>query len=124
MMFFPNCEVELWDYGEDDALPNIYGEVEQYYVLVDIVECDWQNMSNQDSLKEFGKILSDTYKLYFDEDTVINDRMIIRKVGERWTYEIKGTPMSNNHFDITKHKKIIVQKNRKPIKLESYDGEY
>ena len=124
MVFFPNCEIELWDYTEDDVLPNIYGEVEQYYVLVDVVECDFQNLSNQDSLKEFGKILQDTYKLYLDVNVPINDRMIIRKVGEKWTYEIKGTPMTNFHFDITNHKKIIVQKHRKPLKLEKYDDEW
>lgn len=118
MVFFPNCEIELWDYDEDDALPNIYGEVEQHYVLVEIVECDFQSLSNQDSMREFGKILEDTYKLYLDDDVEINDRMIIRRVGESWTYAIKGTPNTNTHFDIVNHKKVIVQKHRKPLKLE------
>ena len=117
MVFFPNCEIELWDYDEDDALLDIYGEVEQYYVLVEIVECDFQSLSNQDSMKEFGKVLEDTYKIYLDVDVEINDRMIIRKVDEPWTYEIKGTPNNNNHFNIAQHKKVILQKQRKPVKL-------
>jgi len=119
VLFFPNEEVELWEYAEEKALMNIYGEYDEYYYLSDIVPCDFQPMSPQDNLKEFGKILQDTYKMYLDEDVEIHDTMIIRIVGKPDTYKIKGTPVFNNHF--LKHKKIILEKQRKPIRLEDHD---
>lgn len=119
VLFFPNEEIELWDYAEEKALVNIYGEYEAYYYLVDVVPCDFQPMSPQDNLKEFGKILQDTYKAYFDEDAPIKDTMVLRIVGKPDTFKIKGTPIHNNHF--LNHKKIILEKHRKPVPLDDYD---
>ena len=118
VLFFPNCEIELWDYAEEKALMNIYGEYEEYYTLIDIVPCDFQPMSPQDNLKEFGKILQDTYKVYLDNHVHITDTMILRIAGRPNTFKIKGTPVYNNHF--LKHKKLILEKHRKPLPLEDY----
>lgn len=114
MVFFPNVELELWEYGESDTY-NLYGEAELTYTLVDTVSCDFQPLSTTDSLKEFGEILQDTYKTYLDIKTPITDTMICRVVGEPSTYQVVGTPIRNNH--LLNHIKVILQKERKPTPL-------
>lgn len=115
MVFFPNETLELWEYMESDSEYNVYGEPIAEYELQATVSCDIQPMSPQDNLTSFGKILQDTYKIYLDSNTPITDTMILRITGESATYKIVGSPMNNNH--LLKHKKIIVQKQRKPTPL-------
>lgn len=116
MILFPNEYVELWEYGEDDSIPNFFGESTSTYTLVGVYPCDFQNMSPKDNLQEYGKILQDTYKMYIDLETPITDTMIIRIVGKEDTYKINGTPLKNNH--ILPHTKVLLEKQRKPTRLE------
>lgn len=115
VLFFPNEKLELWQYTEKESRDRFLGESEFEYVLIDTVDCDFQPMSPTDNLTEFGKILEDTYKIYLNNTVNITDTMILRIAGQAETYKIVGTPLNNNH--ILKHKKIVVQKQRKPITL-------
>ena len=115
MVFFPNEQIELWEYKDSEIKYNVYGEPEEEYNLITTVPCDIQPMSPQDNIKSFGKILQDTYKIYLDKNIPITDTMIIRVVGKPDTYKITGTPMLNNH--LLHHKKIILKKQRKPTPL-------
>ncbi len=115
VLFFPNYEVELWEYTEKESRDRFLGESEYEYNLVATVPCDFQPMSMKDSQMEYGKILEDAYKIYLDGSVEITDTMVLRLVGEKDTYKITGTPSNNNHF--LHHHKVVVQKQRKPIKL-------
>lgn len=116
MPFFPNETIELWEYTETDTPINLLGEVEQEYNIVTEVLCDIQPLSPQDSIRSYGKILQDTYKIYLDKNVPITDTMILRIKGKPDTYKINGSPMNNNH--ILPHKKIIVKKQRQPTPLK------
>ena len=118
MVFFPNDEVELWEYTEDDEIPNFFGESTESYKYIGTYPCDFQNMSPKDSLQEYGKILEDTYKIYFDVDVPVTDTMIIRKVGKVETYTINGSP--SVYHTLIPHIKVNVQRQRKPLEL-NYD---
>lgn len=118
MVFFPNQELELWEYQESTTEFNSYLEPKKEYYLVTTILCDFQPMSQQDNIKEFGEVLEDTYKIYIDYDVEITPSMILRIKGEPDTYEVIGTPLNNNHLLPVRHKKIEVQKQRKPTKLE------
>lgn len=118
MVFFPNQELELWEYQESTTEFDSYHNPKKGYYLVTTVPCDFQPMSQQDNLKEFGEILEDTYKIYLDHTVELTSSMILRIKGEPDTYEIIGTPIDNNHLVPVMHKKIEVQKQRKPTKLE------
>lgn len=115
MPFFPNTELELWEYKESDTEFNLYGEAELEYKLITTVSCDFQPLSPTDSLKEYGEILQDTYKTYIDLDSPVTDTMICRIVGESDTYKIVGTPVRNNH--VLNHTKLVLKKERKPTPL-------
>lgn len=115
VLFFPNHELELWEYSEKESRDRFLGESEYEYTLVATVPCDFQPLSMKDSQMEYGKILEDAYKIYLDGSVQITDTMILRIVGEKDTYKITGTPANNNHF--LHHHKVVVQKQRKPIKL-------
>ena len=121
MVFFPNEDVELWEYGENSEIPNFFGETTSEYSYVGTYPCDFQPMSPKDTLNEFGKILEDTFKIYMDISVPITDTMILRLVGKNDTYSITGSPIKNNH-NILSHTKVIVQKQRKPEKLIRKDG--
>lgn len=116
MVFFPNEKIELWEYTENEDVPNFFGETTADYEYIGTFICDFQPMSPKDSLNEFGKILEDTYKIYLDEDVPITDTMILRLEGKNETYSITGTPIINNH-NIISHIKVVVQKQRKPTNL-------
>ena len=109
--FFPNCEVELYEYTENEEY-DIYGEPIVSYNKVGIYSTDFQTLSSNDSERMFGKILNDTFKLFFDIDVPITDKMMIKKKGEIDTYVILGSPQKYDHF--LKHQTVTVQKTRKP----------
>ena len=122
MVFFPNVELELWSYNESSVEYNIYGEKETYYTLQDTVVADFQVLSTNESIKEYGEILQDTYKAYIDNTVDIHESMIIRVKGYEDTYTITGTIILNNHFLPTTHKKILLKKMRKPQELTDEFG--
>lgn len=117
MVFFKNEMLELWDYSENDNIPNFFGETTSEYNYVGTYPCDFQTMTPKDSMNEFGKVLEDGYKIYLDIDVPVNDKMILRLEGKVETYSITGTPIINNH-NIIPHIKLVVQKQRKPTKLD------
>ena len=117
MIFFPNEQLELYEYTESTTEFNSYLEPKKEYTLKTTVPCDFQPMSPNDQLREFGELLTDTYKIYIDPAVEVSPDMILKLTGKDDTYEIQGTPIDNNHLLPVKHQKIIVQKQRKPTKL-------
>lgn len=120
MVFFPNEQLEIFEYTETKELDS-YLEPKKEYQYVTTVPCDFQVMTPTDSLKEYGEILEDTYKIYIDINTEITPSMIFRLQGKQATYQITGTPIHNNHLSTVQHKKILVQKQRKPTKVIKND---
>lgn len=114
--FFPNCEIELYEYTENEEY-DIYGEPKVSYEKVGTYVCDFQTQGNRDNQMMFGKILNDTFKLFIDYDVPIHDRMMIKKKGEEDTYMILGSPQKYDHF--LKHQEVTVQKTRKQWELTS-----
>ena len=118
MVYFPNVNIELWDYTESTTEFNPYYEPLKEYSLTNTVPGNLQPMSPNEMLKEFGEILTDTYKIIIDSDVNISPSMLIRVKDQPDTYEIVGTPMVNTHFAPTSHTKIVVKKQRKPTPLQ------
>jgi len=114
MVFFPNHELELWEYTETDELDS-YLEPKKTYTLIKTIPCDFQPMSTAETLKEFGEIRTDTYKVYVDLNEPVTDTMILRISGKPDTYSITGSIITNNHLPIVHHTKLIIQKTRKPV---------
>lgn len=108
MPFYPNTTAELWAYNEETMFDE-YGDPLTDYTFRETVEADIQPVSPTSSLKEFGKILQDTYKLYLDINTEIHDtdRIII----DDKKYEIIGSVEVWNH--ILKFKKVTIRLQRK-----------
>lgn len=108
-MFFDNTTIEIFTYtpGIDD-----YGNTDNYEFR-ESVPADIQPVNPISTYREFGKILQDTYNLYLQEDVEIHDTDLIRIEDD--VFEIIGTPEDWNH--IIKHRKIVVRKQRKPVKL-------
>ena len=121
MVYFPNTVIELFETVDSEVKKDSYWEPNKDYVFVCECDCDFQAMTPKDTLNEFGEVLEDTYKLYIPLDVEITSSMLVRVKGEPYTYEITGTPIVNNRFGITEHKKVIVQKERKPTMLERDD---
>ena len=117
MVFFPNEKLELWEYSESTTEFNSYLEPKKEYTLTTTIPCDFQVMTPKESLKEFGEIIEDTYKIYIDINVNITSSMILRIQGKTDTFEIIGTPVTNNHLLPVQHQKIFVKKQRKPTKL-------
>ena len=120
MVFFPNHELELWEYTETDEL-NSYLEPKKQYCLTKTIPCDFQSMTPKETLKEFGEITEDTYKIYIDSEEPVTSSMILRIQGKPDTYEVTGTIINNNHLPVVNHQKIIVKKHRKPMTLKECD---
>ena len=116
MVFFPNQNLELFEYTETSEL-NAYLEPKKEYIYLTTIPCDFQAMSPNDSIREFGEIIEDTYKIYVDVNAPVTSSMILRIEGQEDTYEIIGDVINNNHLLPVQHKKIVVQKQRKPTKV-------
>ncbi|MBQ2832327.1 hypothetical protein [Methanobrevibacter sp.] len=105
-VFFPNEEIELYTYSEDDY--DFHGPKNEY-TLRETVKGNFSPLTTTSSLKEFGKILTDTYKLILDENTEIHDSDMV--VVNNIKYEIIGTPENWNH-GLLPHKEVLLQKLR------------
>ena len=115
MVFFPNEQLEIFEYTETSEL-NSYLEPKHEYRYKETVPCDFQSMNPADSIKEFGEVLEDTFKIYVDFNVDIDSSMIPRLEGRSDTYEITGAVIENNHLLPVRHKKIVVTKQRKPTR--------
>ena len=113
MVFFPNEVLELFEYVELDEL-NSYLEPKHEYRFLMSVPCDFQQMSPNDDIKEFGEIQEDSYKIYLDKNVPVTHDMVLRLEGKPDTYEITGKVMHNNHLVPVEHIKLVVKKQRKP----------
>lgn len=109
MPFFPNTELIIKKYIASEGYDD-YGEKTGEYIESESIPVDFQPLSPQESIKEYGEILQDTYKIYIDLDTEITpqDQIII----DDETYAIIGTPSKMNHFTQPSHIKINIQKLR------------
>lgn len=105
-VFFPNETIELYSYNEDDY--DFHGP-KNSYTFRESVKGNFQPLNNSSSLKEFGKILTDTFKLILDSNVVIYDTDLIKVNGIE--YEIIGTPENWNH-GLLPHKRVFLQKLR------------
>jgi hypothetical protein len=108
-------EMEIYRYVDSDK-KDAYDNPIKSYVYYITVPVDFQASSRRDKLTEAGEILQDTYKIYVDVNVEINPNDIFRDPDGN-TYTIIGTPIANNRFSSTKHKKIELQKTNKPIKV-------
>ena len=110
MVFFKNTTIELYSYKDEQDYDE-YGEKQGDYEYRDKVKVDMHPVSAQDSMEQFGKIVQDTFKVYLPYNTTIHDTDIIKIENKPETYTIKGSSLVWDH--ILKHKKIIIEKQRK-----------
>lgn len=113
--FYKSKQVEVYNYNESTEDYNVYGEPIEQYKYVGTFVCDFQPLTPSYTLKEYGKILTDSYKIYMDSSTPINDKTVFRLKGESDTYICIGSPQY--HYNIIKHVKVEVQKTRQPINV-------
>ena len=106
-IFFPNEEMDIYRLQSNDY--DYYGKKNEY-VYQETVSVDMQPYSPSSSLREFGKILQDTYTVIFDEniDVKDTDQLIINNI----KYEIVGSVEHWNH-GILPHKEMLIQRLRK-----------
>lgn len=112
MIFYPNCEIEIYEPSEAPILDKYTGEPLDTWDLVTTVEADFQPTTDKDTQHEWGKELEDLYKVYVTEGTQITDKSRIKIVGEKETYDVVGSPQRWNRFH--HFIKVIVQLQRHP----------
>lgn len=105
--FFPNAEMELHSYSDEGY--DEYGRKDEYS-LRETIPVDFQPMSVNSQLREFGKILQDTYTVILDADVEIKETDKIFINNQR--YELVGSIETWNH-GLIPHKEITLQKYRK-----------
>lgn len=106
--FFPNDTMDIYTYQTNNDDYDYYG-CKNDYVFKETVPVDIQPLSPTSSLREFGKILQDTYKVILSIDVEINDtdKLIINNI----EYEIVGSVSTWNH--VLPHKELLIKKLRK-----------
>lgn len=116
MPYFPNTTLKQYNYSESSELDDYGNPVETYVYLRD-VRVDFQQASEKDRLTSAGELLQDVYRIFMDISLSVEPNDIFKDTNGD-TYTIIGSPVVNNRFVATQHKKIIVQKTNKPIKVE------
>ena len=106
--FFPNVTIDIYTYQSNNDEYDYYGKKTEY-VFKQSVEADMQPLSPTSSLREFGKILQDTYKVILNINTEITDTDQLVINNEK--YEIVGSVSTWNH--VLPHKEILIKKLRK-----------
>lgn len=113
MIFFPNCEIEIYKPSELVETNPYTGEPMDSWDLVGTFEADIQQNNNVESQDEWGKELKDQFDIYVDLSVPVDDTCIIKVVGSDKTYDIVGTPQVWNHF--LNFIKIVVQEHRQKL---------
>ena len=108
-IFFPNETMDIYTYQKGEL--DYYG-AQHEYVFKESVPVDMQQYSPKSSLKEFGKILQDTYLILFDENIEIQETDQLQINNNK--YEIIGSIENCNH-GLIPHKEMIIQKQRKEV---------
>lgn len=108
--FFPNEEMDIYTLSENSNDYDYYGAKNEY-VYKETIQVDIQPLSPTSSLREFGKILQDTYKVIFDINIEINDTDQLRINEEK--FEIIGSISTWNH--VLPHKEMLIKKQRKKV---------
>lgn len=106
-VFFPNESMDIYSCQNEGF--DYYGPKNEYSYK-ETVEVDMQVYSPTSSLREFGKILQDTYRIILDENVDIEDtdQLVINGI----KYEIIGAVENCNH-GLIPHKEVIVKRQRK-----------
>lgn len=120
MPYYPNTTMDIFNYVDSDE-KDAYGNPIKSYVYYTSINVDFQPSSRNDRLTEAGELLQDTYRLFIDDNVTVNPTDIF-KDSDGNTYTIIGTPILNNRFSVTKHKRVEVQKTNKPIQVVEIDG--
>ena len=107
MIFYPNCEIEIYEPSESPKTCEYTGELLDSWDYVTTVKADFQPTNDDDVQHEWGKELEDKFKVYVDEKTPITDKSRIKIVGQKETYDVIGSPQKWNRFH--HFLKVIVQ---------------
>ena len=115
MVYYPNINMDICSYTDTEQT-DAYGNPIKAYVYRETIPVDFQPSTRNDRLTEAGEILQDTYRLYLDVSIQVDPTDIFRDP-EGNTYTVIGTPILNNRFSVTQHKRVEVQKTNKPIEV-------
>lgn len=104
---FPNEQMDIYKLQNNGY--DYYGEKNEY-VFKETVSVDMQPYSPSSILREFGKILEDTYTIIFDINVDVSDtdQLIINNI----KYEIVGSVETWNH-GVIPHKEMLIKRLRK-----------
>ena len=91
-VLFPNEEIDIYTCQNETF--DYYGSKNEY-VFKETISVDMQLISPTSSLREFGKILQDTYRVIMDESVEIDDTDQLRINDIK--YEIIGSVENCNH---------------------------
>ena len=108
--FFPNEEMDIYILQDNEDSYDYYGATNEY-AYKETISVDIQPLSPTSSLREFGKILQDTYKVIFDINVEIDDTAQLRINNTK--YEIIGSISTWNH--VLPHKEMLIRKQRKKV---------
>lgn len=106
--FFPNEEMDIYTLQDNGDSYDYHGKINEY-VYKETVQVDIQPLSPTSSLREFGKILQDAYKVILNINVEISDTDQLQIQNEK--FEIIGSVSTWNH--VLPHKEILVRKQRK-----------
>ncbi len=110
MTYFTNTTMEFWEPYESEEY-DVYTDTNlTKYRLTTTSSVDFQPYTPKESIRDFGKILQNTFKVYTDVNC--SDNCILRIKDDTLTYSITGSPQVNNHFTATSHHKIIITQER------------
>lgn len=115
MAYYPNIDMDICSYTDTEEL-DAYGNPVKAYVYRETIKVDFQPSSRNDRLTEAGEILQDTYRIFLDVNVPVDPTDIFRD-SEGNTYTIVGTPILNNRFKVTQHRRVELQKTNKAIKV-------
>ena len=106
--FFPNEEMDIYTLADNNDDYDYYGAKNEY-VYKETIPVDIQPLSPTSSLREFGKILQDTYRVIFNIDVEIKDTDQLQINDTK--FEIVGSVDTWNH--VLPHKEMLIKKERK-----------
>ena len=108
-VLFPNEEIDIYTCQNESF--DYYGSQNEY-VYKETISVDMQLISPTSTLREFGKILQDTYRVIMDENVEINGTDQLRINDDK--YEIIGSIENCNH-GLIPHKEMVIKRQRKEV---------
>jgi hypothetical protein len=123
MVFFKNKAIEIFQEKHDDTCgKDLHGKPKKCFIKIGEAEGNFKPLSKNESLKEFGDIVQDSYQILVEPSVVIDSSCRVKVQGFQNMFLVNGDPNDCSLF-LPQKKVILYQEGFESTEIVEPEGE-